>query len=90
VAGRIKKKTISLLKSEYQKEKQKSSLKETHPNTLLQDNHKWQYFNTFASRVFGFPRSQIPIYEELSYYLDEIKTPQVFPEVNPFEWWHDN
>ncbi|POG79011.1 hypothetical protein GLOIN_2v1766050 [Rhizophagus irregularis DAOM 181602=DAOM 197198] len=39
----------------------------------------------FASRVLGFSRSQIPIYEEHSYYLDEIKTPQALPEVDPFE-----
>ncbi|GBB98494.1 hypothetical protein RclHR1_03240019 [Rhizophagus clarus] len=78
----LKEKTISLLRSEYKKEKQESSLKEMHTNTL-QANHKDK---TFASCVFGFPRSQIPIYEELFYYLDEIKTPQVFPEIDPFEW----
>jgi hypothetical protein len=83
----LKEKTTSLLRSEYKEEKQEESLKETNTNTHFQVNQKC---NTFASRVFGFSRSQIPIYEELSYYLDEIKTPQALPEVDPFEWWYEN
>jgi hypothetical protein len=84
----LKERTISLLRSEYKKEKQELLI-ETNPNTthIQANNNKC---NTFASRVFGLPRSQIPIYEELSYYLDEIKTPQAFPEADPFEWWCDN
>lgn len=82
----LKEKTSSLLRSEYKKEKQESLI-ESNTNTHIQVNHKC---NTFASRVFGFSQSKIPIYEELTYYLDEIKTPQAFPEVDPFEWWRDN
>ncbi|GET01424.1 zinc finger BED domain-containing protein 1-like [Rhizophagus clarus] len=69
-------------------------------NTIKEEiyNALYDYFDnppnatilTFISRVFGFSRTQISIYEELSYYLDEIKTPQAFPKADPFEWWYDN
>ncbi|RIA88556.1 hypothetical protein C1645_826197 [Glomus cerebriforme] len=64
----LKEKTTTLLRSEYKKERQED-LKETNTETNSQSKQ------TFASRVFGLPQSQIPIYEEFSYYLDEIKTP---------------
>jgi hypothetical protein len=83
----LKEKTISLLQSEYKKEKQKEPSKETNTNTNSQPKHQCK---SFATRVFGLPQSQTPIYEEFSYYLDEIKTPQAVPEVDPFEWWRDN
>ena len=73
-----KEKTISL---EYKEERQEL-LKETIKINNSQPNYKCK---TFASRVFGLPQSQIPIYEEPSYYLDEIKTPQAFPDTDPFE-----
>ena len=81
----LKEKTISLLQSEYIKEKNLSKETNTNTNSQPKRQHK-----TFATRVFGFLQSQSPVYEEFSYYLDEIKTPQAFPEADPFEWWRDN
>src|SRR5271170_3172758 len=78
----LKEKVISLLRSEYRKERQEELLKETNTNNNSQPNYKCK---TFASRVFGIPQTQIPIYEELSYYLDEIKIPQAFPDTDFFE-----
>jgi hypothetical protein len=78
----LKEKTTLLLRPKYKEEKQEESLKETNTNTHFQVNQKC---NTFASCVFGFFQSQIPIYEELSYYLDEIKTLQALPKIDPFE-----
>jgi hypothetical protein len=83
----LKGKIISLLRSEYKKEKQESLI-ETNANIHI--HIQANYNNNFASRVFGLPQSKAPVYEELSYYLDEIKTPQAFPEVDLFEWWRDN
>ena len=40
---------------------------------------------TFAAHVFGFSQSQVPIEDELSCYLNEIKIPQAFPETDPFK-----
>jgi glutaredoxin-related protein len=79
----LKEKTISFLKSEFRKRKQNESPRETDVDNNPQ-------LKTFASRVFGFSQSKIPIYEEFSSYLDEIKTPQAFPNIDPFEWWRDN
>ena len=74
----LKEKTTSLLRSEYKEEKQEESLKETNTNTHFQVNQKCK---TFAFLI------SLGLKEELSYYLDEIKTPQALPEVDLFEWW---
>ena len=81
---KLKEKTVSLLRSEYKEERQEDLLKKTDTNSHSQpnNNHKCK---TFASHVFGYPQSQVPIYEELFYYLDELKTLQAFSEVDPFE-----
>jgi hypothetical protein len=81
----IKTKTISLLQLEYNEKKE--SPRQTNANINFQPDFQSR---TCAARVFGFSQSQVPIEDEFSCYLNEIKTPQASPETDPFKWWHDN
>ena len=83
----LKEKTTSLLQSKYIKERQREPSKKTNTDANSQPKYQGE---SFAMHVFSFSQSQILIYEEFFYYLDEIKMPQAFPEVDPFEWWFEN
>ena len=50
----------------------KESPRQTNANINFQPDFQSR---TFAARVFGFSQSQVPIEDELSCYLNEIKTP---------------
>ena len=44
---------------------------------------------TFSSMVFGPSLTQMQT-DEISCYLDSIRTPQASPDVDLFQWWLDN
>ena len=44
----------------------------------------------FSSKVFGPSQTQLSMDDEMSCYLDNIRTPKALSDVDLFQWWLDN
>ena len=78
-------KTITLLKIEYEKFKEITTIEQVESSSNQQTKVK-----SFSSKIFGPSQSHLSGNDEINCYLDNIRIPSALPDMDPFKWWYDN
>ena len=74
-----------LLNEEYEEFNEDNEIPEPVPQVIQPPNAQ-----SFLSKIFGPSPSQAQSSDEISCYLDNIRTPQAPSDVDLFQWWIDN